>query len=93
MGGSCTQLAGKKYAVPRVIQIRDVPDELHDALTKAAMTESSRVRLRPDVMAKPLIFFCSESTLLRGSSNLLWATFKHDAPISPPGSRLKGTYV
>lgn len=38
LGADCTH-SGYDEGMPRVIQIRDVPDEVHDALTEAAESE------------------------------------------------------
>jgi uncharacterized protein (DUF1778 family) len=38
MGACCTH-SGYHAGMPKVIQIRDVPDDVHDALTKAAESQ------------------------------------------------------
>ena len=62
MGGSCTQLEGKKYAVLQVIQIRDVPNDVHDALAKAAMTEMLSRQIAARCYGNAADIFCSEPT-------------------------------
>ena len=39
MGAMCTHRDGTVLVVSRVIQIRDVPDDVHDALTDAAAAQ------------------------------------------------------
>ena len=48
--------------MPRVIQIRDVPDDVHDALAKSAMTEKLSRQKAARCYGKAADIFYSEPT-------------------------------